>query len=53
MRIEKATAGDVNAAVNLMMKLWPGHDAEERAEEMAQMIGDPEAAILLASEEWL
>ena len=51
MRIEKATPAEVNAAVSLMMKLWPGHDAEERTEEMEQMIGSPEAAIFLAWDE--
>ncbi|MGM9920222.1 MAG: aminoglycoside 6'-N-acetyltransferase [Bhargavaea sp.] len=48
MNIRQATQSDARIAGNLALLLWPDHTAEELEGEFSELIGDPEAVVLLA-----
>ena len=48
--VRKATTQDIPAIGALMASLWPHHSAGEMAEEAANILENPDAAIFLAEE---
>ena len=46
--IRKAEFSDLPAITDLALKLWPGHDREELARDLMQIMEKPGAAFFLA-----
>lgn len=46
--IRKAKTEDLFPLTDLALKLWPGHDREELAQEMKMLLDKPDAALFLA-----
>lgn len=46
--IQKALKQDIPAAASLALRLWPEHTLSEFAEEFAELISKPDAAVFLA-----
>jgi aminoglycoside 6'-N-acetyltransferase I len=49
--VRKATTQDISAIGALMASLWPHHSAGEMAEEAANILENPDAAIFLTEED--
>ncbi|MEK4029222.1 aminoglycoside 6'-N-acetyltransferase [Pseudobacillus sp. FSL P4-0506] len=46
--LREATLSDTKEAAQLALLLWPGHTLEELIHEMTQLLGQPDATIILA-----